>query len=437
MILFRIRIAALIIILQFPVFLRAQDTLRPFPGASRIMNEVHRICDNDHRQLWGSYLWNPVVFIDRATRRVTASEPDNQGILHFVDSLYTGLFPPDRIIANFTTELGGKKFTMVAWPLPDDVFTRDVLVIHELFHYIQPAIGHAPPGGISYDNRHMDDMMARVFLKMEWRALEIAVNAHPAEKYQPLEDALVFRNYRRMLYPGSDTMENLFECHEGLAEYTGYRLCSMSNEDFKKHINENHDVYWNTASYVRSFAYYSGILYGYLLDQSDVNWRYHMEPGDDLGWMTSVAFNLDVPEDIPSAVELIKNDYGYLQVYNAELERKNEKDRITKLNHEIFLEQSVLVLPLENPRIGFNPSNLQPLGTEGTVYPNIEIVDSWGRLSVTRGGCLLSNDWREARITATGMTNHPGTATGPGWNLVLNEGYEIVPERNNFRIIRK
>ena len=90
----------------------------------------------------------------------------------------------------------------------------------------------------------MDNMDARILLKLEWTALEKAINDETEKRNDYIKDALIFRNYRRMRYPQKDSMENKFEIHEGLAEYTGHKICSKSNEEFKKHVLYAREKNW-------------------------------------------------------------------------------------------------------------------------------------------------------------------------------------------------
>ena len=47
----------------------------------------------------------------------------------------------------------------------------------------------------------------------------------------------------------------------------------------------------------------------------------------------------------------------------------------------------------------FDPGNLVPMDSLGTVYPNIRIVDDWGILTVSSGGALLSADFSQIALS--------------------------------------
>ena len=64
----------------------------------------------------------------------------------------------------------------------------------------------------------------------------------------------------------------------------------------------------------------------------------------------------------------------------------------------MFQNDSVLVIHLENRKIGFNPSNLIPLDSLGTVFPFMRITDNWGILDVDSCGALMNNEWDKVTV---------------------------------------
>lgn len=76
----------------------------------------------------------------------------------------------------------------------------------------------------------MDEMEARVWLKLEWEALHKALNSkEQAVKKSAIEDALAFRKVRQTQYNSAQN-ERRFETHEGLAEYNGQKLTYEESE---------------------------------------------------------------------------------------------------------------------------------------------------------------------------------------------------------------
>jgi hypothetical protein len=71
---------------------------------------------------------------------------------------------------NAPIEWGGSRWAADMWDLATslDARTRGMLMLHELFHRIQPELGLIPLSG---QNAHLDTFKGRVWLRLEWRAL--------------------------------------------------------------------------------------------------------------------------------------------------------------------------------------------------------------------------------------------------------------------------
>ena len=69
-----------------------------------IFNHVEKLCNNDNGKLWGLNLYSPVLGVD-SLRNVVSNVSDAPQV-----------FPADMPVANSTTELDGKRWTMVLWP---------------------------------------------------------------------------------------------------------------------------------------------------------------------------------------------------------------------------------------------------------------------------------------------------------------------------------
>ena len=123
----------------------------------------------------------------------------------------------------------GVRWTQVRSPLPTEERARAALLLHECFHRIQPQL-ELEAGGAPCE--HLDGEEARVWLFLEWRALEHALLERGAEQKRALKDASRFRAHRRArLSAAAAQCERRLEVHEGLAEYTGLRLANESPSD--------------------------------------------------------------------------------------------------------------------------------------------------------------------------------------------------------------
>ena len=129
--------------------------------------------------------------IDRKTRFFVANENDSASSLIQMNNVFTGYFPENLIIANSTTDFNGKKWTMVAYPLPANNDERNTLFLHEMFHRFQPVLWKNYK--TDYSNSHMNNKQARILLKLEWNALVKAVNSSKRENIH----CLIFNNHFR------------------------------------------------------------------------------------------------------------------------------------------------------------------------------------------------------------------------------------------------
>ncbi len=85
----------------------------------------------------------------------------------------------------------------------------------------------------------------------------------------------------------------------------------------------------------------------------------------------------------------------------------------------------MLLLPFQRMKVQFNPSNLQPLGEHGTVYPTMRISDDWGVLEA-KEGALMKSDWSAVTVVAP-VAATGGSLKGQGWTLELKPGWRLVP----------
>jgi len=407
----------------------AQDYPIDLNITSKNFKEVREVCDIDNGKLWGRNLWAPMLLIDVKTRFIVANQPDKEGLLKKEGDVFIGYFPKNKAIANSTTDYGGENWMMVLYPLPADDYLMKYLCVHELYHRLQNQLNLV----FSYSNDHMDQLDARILIKLEWVALEKSMNEVNAEKRnESLTDALVFRNYRRELYPGSDTMENKMELHEGLADYTGHRIVSKTNEEYKSNALTAKKMYWENNSYVRSFGYYSGLLYGYILDQGNSDWKNDLKKSSDLGLMAKDINKINIPENLKKAYEKSRNKYDFEDISQFETAREKKLREMLIAYRIKFTKDTVLVLDVPRPNVVFNPGSLVPLDNLGTVYPTIKIIGDWGTLQVNDGGCLF--DWKKAIVPATGIKKLENKILGAGWELELNQDWHLIRDGGNYQL---
>ncbi len=394
---------------------------------------VKEICDKDDGKLWGINLYGPILVIDKKSKMIVANQPDLEGQLKQQGKVYVGNYPKNNIVACTSTKFAGKSWVMVSYPFDEkDTFDLYRTYIHESFHRIQGDLGFHCDG---YNNGHMDKMEARIYLNLEWQALLKAANTSGIDRNRAIKDALLFRQYRRQLFPGADSMESRFELHEGLADYTAFKLCCNSESESKEKILQRKSKFLdNEGSCVRTFGYFSGLLYGYLLDETDISWQKKLKCGDDLGLLLQHLSNIDISTDTVHWLNQSKARYSYEKIYNQEMEINNKKEKILSDYKIRFTKNPVLIIDLVKPTYGIYMSP-RPLDTLGTVYPIIDISDKWGFLKVTDKGCLIAS--KRAIITADKINIKEQTISGDGWILELNTNWTIVKQNDNYMIKEK
>ena len=273
--------------------------------AMQYFAEAKALSDKDNGKLWKVPLCGPLLFVDSDSRSAVANQADAEGKLRPLDGVFVGTAPPELGVANTAMKWSGVEWTMVMWPLPQYKQPRMRLMLHECFHRVQAQIGLPATDA---QNGHLDSLDGRIWLQMEWRALEHAFWQDLKEQRKDISDAIYFRNYRRSLFPEAAKNENALEMNEGMAEYTGFKLATSSPEEYTVAV-----AAWlrsaptRTPSYGRSFAYASGPAYGGLLDTAvfprgarhlnlwSRDWRKGLTPTTDLGQLLTRAYAVKLP----------------------------------------------------------------------------------------------------------------------------------------------
>jgi hypothetical protein len=400
--------------------------------ASQYFQEAQAVCNRDNGRLWGVSLCAPMLFVDRKTRTVVANQADKEGILTKDGNVFVGQLPAKVNIANTATEWAGVKWTMVIFPLPEDKIRRANLMAHEMWHRVQNDIGFPSSGAA---NNHLDSRDGRMWLQLEWRALAAALMRRGEQRHRAIADALLFRAYRRAVFPQAASEEREMEMHEGLAEYTGVRLSGSPNLN-QYVVDKDLKEAAQKQTFVRSFAYASGPAYGILLDETKTNWRKNLKKEDDLGSLLQKRLSIKLPQNIEQAAELRAKNYDSDKLRAFETERENNRQKILAEYRAKLVDGAVLELPILKMSMQMNPGTLVPLEPIGTVYPDIRIVDAWGILTVTKGA-LIKSDFSKIYVSAPSGLSAP-SIQGDGWTLELNAGWTVsAGERKGDYVVKK
>src|SRR5205823_14588046 len=202
--------------------------------------------------------------------------------------------------------------------------------------------------GKDAQNEHLDSLEGRIWLQMEWRALEHAFWQQGEERKRDVADAVYFRSYRRSLFPAADAKEDALEMNEGMAEYTGFKLSTPAPEEYAVAV-----AAWlrsaptRTPSYGRSFAYTSGPAYGGLLDTASKDWRKGLTPATDLGQLLSRAYGVQVPAaaelNKPEALRRPERNEGG-EVVAIETAREEKQQERVAAERKLFVDRLLQLL---------------------------------------------------------------------------------------------
>ena len=399
--------------------------------ASVYFKEIEQICNRDSGKLWGKNLYGPIMFVERVTRRITSNRPDNEGLLKYKDGVYTGLYPKELILSNAPVKFGGTQFAMTPLPEEEEMYRIKTRAIHSLFHRFQENEGVASS---PFNENNMDEKEARLWIKLEWKALRKAINTQGDERQLAIRDALIFRGANRELYHKYADDENKFETYEGLATFTYTMLCTSSPEEYKVRLFENLDRIYSMQSYARSYGIIHGALYATLLYAKGYDIKKINTGSFDLGNAVRELYNIKLPAICRDVAGSLAVNYD-IDAINKEEEKRNAdiKESIHS-QISIFTEKPVVFLELESPYFDFEPEDIHSLDTLGTLYNSIRVSDNWGKLTVDKAGCLVSNNLKFIRITAKSFKADKDHISGDGWHLILNNDWELVPVEENYYV---
>jgi hypothetical protein len=401
--------------------------------ASRYFKDIEEICNRDSGKLWGQNLYGPIMFVERGTRRIVANQHDNEGFLKSKEGVYTGLYPKELLLSNAPVKFGGLQFAMV--PLPDEevAYRIKTRAIHSLFHRFQENEGVIPS---TFNAANMDEKEARLWIKLEWKALRKAINSTGEERQLAIRDALIFRGSNRELYHKYADEENKFETFEGLATFTYTLLCTNTPDEFKTRLFENLDRIYAMQSYSRSYGIIHGALYASLLYDKGYDLKKINTSSFDLGNAVKEQYNIDLPPICRDVAGSLAVNYEIAAINKEEEKRDTDIKENIHSQISIFTEKPVVFLELESPYFDFEPEDIHSLDTLGTLYNSIRVSDNWGKLTVDKGGCLVSNNLKFIRITSKAFKADKNHISGEGWHLILNNDWELVPVDQNY-FVRK
>lgn len=388
--------------------------------AQRYFKEATELCERDAGRLWGVSLCGPMVIFDPATGTRATSQPEPEG-------------QPPRLggFADGPVSWGGLRW--FAWPLSmlpaDDADVRQQLMLHGLFHRIQPELGLTPSDGA---NEHLDTFEGRVWMQLEWRALRRAVESSGSDRAEAIADALAFRRERRRRFPGAADNERRDEIREGLATYTGIAAWADSAADAHRAAASALAGGESAPSFVGQFEAASGPAYGVLLDDLLPGWRRQVRSTSDLGDLLASATNRPPTADVAAAAA--RYDAATLRAAEEARDRAQQV-RVAELRRR-FVDGPVLTMPAAGSGTFDTRGSVGIPGVGTVLFNNFTLSAQWGRLTAD-GGVLRAADGTTLSVPVT-VPLEGTTLQGDGWSATLNTGWVVRPagRPGSFTIVR-
>lgn len=394
--------------------------------AARIFAEAHTLCTAEGGRLWGHSLCVPLMFVDPATREAVLDRPTKGAVED--GAVYRLTLPGDIGIANTSIAFQGGRWSLMMWPLPADKTKREILLMHESYHSIQPALGLQGNGGLG-KNGELDSRDGRVWLRAEFSALRAALETSGRQRKQALADALSFRVYRMSLWPHAAADEHGLELNEGLAESTGIDASLRTAQARIAAAIRDIDGVEKERSFVRSFAYATGPAYAELLDAAQPNWRRKVTPDFAFGVAAAAAYHLAMPKpDKRQAMAALARHDG-----KRIIAEEDARAKLTAARNERFtrmlMDGPTLTLPL-TPQfsISFDPRTVYTLPGHGSVYQTLTLGDAWGKLSVHDDGmALIPTKFNSVTVPLNGAPKGL-EFSGHDWSLDLSKSARLAPD---------
>lgn len=412
----------------------------------RLVEEIaQRALRRDRGKLWGVRLDTVPLFLVAGSQVATSVNPAMSGFTLLDASWYRGALPSGVVVANTALTWAQRRWAMIDLPLPVDTLAAARLLIHERWHVVQrqalplPKYNQFDPGAALLDRPD-----GRTWLRLEWLALAAALEASPRSNAEraAVRDALIFRARRYTLATDSERIrERLLDLDEGIPEYTAWRLTRSSNQELVRSLRELAPA---AAGFARSFQYYTGPAYGYLLDRRAPQWRTQLRTVLDLQSLLAATLGRDgvalarwltgAGDQVMLAGNAERRGirYGLTRIQGEESARWEAMERtLVDLRRRFLDGPTVRLRPGAAMNIGFDPNRATSVGDAGTVYGNLVWKGANGaELSAPSGG-LVNGSFSEIRVPLDSARFEAGALTramrwsGGGWSLSLPAGWRV------------
>jgi hypothetical protein len=299
--------------------------------------------------------------------------------------------------------------------------------LHEMCHYwVEKNNIH-----LSYNNSHVDNKWARIYLILELRALQHALLSTDEQEEQAIIDALTFRKQRHLLFPEQVEEENKFEFDEGFPEFVAYTLFYPNSNSIKERLYEIIENQINQKSFYRNFGYTTGAVYAHLIHDFKL---YRVTLFQNLNIVAAMIQSrkiIAIPDTIPP---FCKDKYNFEQV--KYYEDSIEQQRLYLLDSIKYqlTDGAKIIIKDEQSVIGFNPNEMFAIDTLGTYFSLLEISGDFGFLKTEKGAILQNN------VILVFIDKHVAgnkKTVKETFGITLNKGWRMKKRDNAYYINKR
>jgi len=386
---------------------------------SMYVEEFQQEAGKENGTLWGIAFKAPLLI---KTQDFLVSSAPVEGFEQY-KNIYYGTADDYKVAANSCVDWRGQKRATFVYRQPrfDDRQSRLELFFHESFHCNQSDLQIV----MQFKQcKHFNEFEARSLLRLECNALLRVLESSTFDT-TALIDALSFRAYRYALYPNAYKEETLYELSEGTASYTGYKLSGKTHEE----------IVATMKSWIKSdpqfFAYWTGAMYGFILDTMGVEWRRQISSKNNFLYLTLFLTDMRLPNDLKKHYETARKNYNWNEIKSAEKNVDKEVKQREKRYTTMFFQNPVVHIPFDSSQ-NFSFGFMLPFA-DGMIYKQLGTSSNWGTLWSPGEIFFRGNEFlltKPTEITAA-------TIKGEDWELALNRGFSLQKISKNRYEIRE
>ncbi|MDR1180658.1 MAG: hypothetical protein LBL13_01580 [Bacteroidales bacterium] len=358
-----------------------------FSHGLEVFNRVKEVCDIDNGKLLGFYYYCPLMLVDRESRVVLSNTS-----LAFSDNaplkgIYYGTLPEKYLIANTAISIDSTLYSCVS--IADTIRLDDRMIevcLHEMCHYwVNKNNIH-----LSYNNEHIDNVLARTYFILEMRALQNALlsTGKEEEQEQAILDALTFRKQRNLLFPKQIEDENKFEFDEGFPDFVAYTLFYSNKDSLKKKLFDVIEEQIDKKSFYRTFGYVTGAVYAHFIRDFE---SYRTTVFQNLNIVSTMMQSRNI-KTIPDTVSIrCKDIYNFEQVkhYQDSLEQ-HHLYVLDSIKYRLKHGAKIMIKSEQYTNIGIGLDGMFAIDTLGTYFSLLQVIGDFGWLKTEHGA--MHND---------------------------------------------